>query len=93
MKRFPHPLQIALPWLSLSLAVCFSGAQPSAHGFEPDPTEIAGIGTKIETLSFKDIRGVTREFSELGAHRATVIMFTTTDCPIRNSKNSMLSTS
>lgn len=84
MKRFPHPLQIALPWLSLSLAVCFSGAQPSTHGFEPVPTEIAGIGSKIETLSFKDIRGVTREFSELGAHRATVIMFTTTDCPIVN---------
>lgn len=84
MKLFPHPFQIALPWLSLCLAVCFSGAQPCAHGFEPVPTEIAGMGSKIETLSFKDIRGVTREFSELGVHRATVIMFTTTDCPIVN---------
>ena len=84
MKLFPHPFQIALPWLSLCLAVCFSGAQPCTHGFEPVPTEIAGMGSKIETLSFKDIRGVTREFSELGVHRATVIMFTTTDCPIVN---------
>lgn len=84
MKLFPPPSQVALTGLSLSLAVCIWGAAARTDGSEPVTTEIARIGSKIETLSFKDIRGVTRELSELGTHRATVIMFTTTDCPIVN---------
>jgi thiol-disulfide isomerase/thioredoxin len=40
------------------------------------------IGTKVEALRFKDIRGVRRELSELGPHRAFVLTFVTSDCPI-----------
>ena len=40
------------------------------------------IGTKVEELRFKDIRGVQRELSELGPHRAFVLTFVTSDCPI-----------
>lgn len=40
------------------------------------------IGTKITSLEFKDIRGVTRTLSDLGPHSAYVLMFSTTDCPI-----------
>lgn len=82
MNRFPLRSKVALPWRALSLAVCLWGMPARTDGFETVPTEVARIGSKIETLSFKDIRGVTRELSELGSHRATVIMFTTTDCPI-----------
>jgi hypothetical protein len=40
------------------------------------------IGTKVDKLRFKDIRGVPRELSELGPHRAYVLIFVTSDCPI-----------
>lgn len=40
------------------------------------------IGSKIESIKFKDIRGVPRDLLELGPHRAYVFVFVTSDCPI-----------
>ena len=40
------------------------------------------IGNKMESLRFKDIRGVNRELSEFGEHKAYVFVFVTSDCPI-----------
>ncbi|MFY7892793.1 MAG: redoxin family protein, partial [Pirellula sp.] len=40
------------------------------------------IGTKIETIRMKDIRGVPRDLNDLGSHQAYVFVFVTSDCPI-----------
>jgi len=42
----------------------------------------SSIGSKIDSIRFKDIRGVPRELSEFGKHRAYVFVFVTSDCPI-----------
>ncbi len=42
----------------------------------------ATIGAEISNLSFKDIRSLERNLSELGSHRAYVFAFTTTQCPL-----------
>jgi hypothetical protein len=40
------------------------------------------IGTKIEAMQVKDIRGVPRDLGEFGSHKAYVFIFVTSDCPI-----------
>ncbi|MEY4568207.1 MAG: hypothetical protein RLY14_3177 [Planctomycetota bacterium] len=45
-------------------------------------TENTSIGTRIETLRFKDIRSLPRNLSDLGQKKAYVFVFTTTQCPI-----------
>lgn len=40
------------------------------------------IGTVIDELRFTDIRGLKRTLSEVGKPNATVIVFTTTTCPL-----------
>ena len=40
------------------------------------------IGTVIGDLRFRDIRALDRTLTELGEHRATVFVFTTTTCPL-----------
>ncbi len=40
------------------------------------------IGTEIKSLRFKDIRYLPRTLNDLGEHRATVIVFTNTTCPL-----------
>jgi thiol-disulfide isomerase/thioredoxin len=54
------------------------GSEASTYGSQSD----SSLGNKIENLRFKDIRGVPRELSELGSHKAYVFVFVTTDCPI-----------
>ncbi len=40
------------------------------------------IGTRIDRLSFKDIRYLTRTLDDLPRSKATVLVFTTTTCPL-----------
>ncbi len=40
------------------------------------------IGTEIKSLRFKDIRYLPRTLDDLGEHKATVIVFTNTTCPL-----------
>ena len=40
------------------------------------------IGVEIKSLGFKDIRYLPRTLDDLGEHRATVIVFTNTTCPL-----------
>ena len=40
------------------------------------------LGAPIANLSFKDIRAVTRTLDDFGKPRATVLVFTTTGCPL-----------
>ena len=40
------------------------------------------IGTEIKSLRFKDIRYLPRTLADLGEHRATVIVFVNTTCPL-----------
>jgi hypothetical protein len=40
------------------------------------------LGTRIETIDLKDIRGVPRDLNDLGSHQAYVFVFVTSDCPI-----------
>lgn len=42
----------------------------------------APIGTRIDTLRFKDIRSLPRDLSDLGQKKAYLFIFTTTQCPI-----------
>jgi len=42
----------------------------------------AAIGDVLPDLRFKDIRGLSRSLRELGEHRAVVLVFTTTHCPL-----------
>lgn len=49
-----------------------------AFAEEPRPA----IGTTVADLRFKDIRALPRSLAELGEHRATVFVFTTTQCPL-----------
>ena len=47
----------------------------------PD-TPAALIGDVVNDLRFKDIRGLVRTAADLGSHKATVLVFVTTDCPL-----------
>jgi thiol-disulfide isomerase/thioredoxin len=40
------------------------------------------IGARIEELTFKDIRYLPRSLDDLGTHKAYVVVFTTTSCPV-----------
>jgi hypothetical protein len=40
------------------------------------------VGSKVSDLTFRDIRGLDRNLSELGQHKAYVFVFTTTACPL-----------
>ena len=53
----------------------------SLHATPPSEPQTA-IGAEIANLSFKDIRSLERNLSELGSHRAYVFAFTTTQCPL-----------
>ena len=41
-----------------------------------------GLGSEVPNFTFTDIRYLPRQLSELGEHKAFVIVFTTLDCPI-----------
>ena len=43
---------------------------------------IIEIGSKIPDLRFRDIRTLPRSLSEMGTHKAWVLVFTTTHCPL-----------
>jgi thiol-disulfide isomerase/thioredoxin len=40
------------------------------------------IGTPVSELRFVDIRGLERNLKEMGTHKAIVLTFTTTTCPL-----------
>jgi len=68
-------------WTSVVLLVCILPIFGAAgEGEQSDAT--VSIGGKVNRLMFKDIRGVNRELSELGEHKAYVFVFVTSDCPI-----------
>lgn len=68
-------------WTSVVLLVCILPIFGDAgEGEQSDAT--VSIGGKVNRLVFKDIRGVNRELSELGEHKAYVFVFVTSDCPI-----------
>jgi hypothetical protein len=68
-------------WTSVVLLVCILPIFGDAgEGEQSDAT--VSIGGKVNRLVFKDIRGVIRELSELGEHKAYVFVFVTSDCPI-----------
>ena len=63
---------------TLALAICAAFAVFIPSLLASDVT----IGTKIETIRMKDIRGVPRDLNDLGSHQAYVFVFVTSDCPI-----------
>ncbi|MFN5272247.1 MAG: redoxin family protein, partial [Planctomycetota bacterium] len=63
---------------TLALALCAGFAVFIPSLLASDVT----IGTKIETIRVKDIRGVPRDLNDLGSHQAYVFVFVTSDCPI-----------
>ena len=63
---------------TLALAICAAFAVFIPSLLASDVT----IGTKIETIRVKDIRGVPRDLNDLGSHQAYVFVFVTSDCPI-----------
>ena len=66
---------IVVPWIVASLI--------PREVFADDAVDSqVAIGSRIEKLRFKDIRGVPRDLSELGSHQAYVLVFVTSDCPI-----------
>lgn len=68
-------------WTSVVLLVSILPIFGDAgEGEQTDAT--VSIGSKVNRLMFKDIRGVNRELSELGEYKAYVFVFVTSDCPI-----------
>lgn len=67
---------------SFLLVGCLGGINhlPAAAG-DAD-VSAALIGDIVADLRFKDIRGLVRSASELGSHKATVLVFVTSDCPL-----------
>ena len=67
-------MQRLLIVVTLFLTVCspLSAVEP----------EQAKIGTEIPDLRFKDIRYLSRSLQDLGDHKATVLVFTNTSCPL-----------
>ncbi len=64
----------------LILGLVLLGLNSFAYGENRVPL----IGDKITDLKFKDIRGLPRNLNDLGAKRAYVFVFTTTQCPLVN---------
>lgn len=77
MKRI-----IARVLCTFLLVGCLGGIHhlPAAAG-DAD-VSAALIGDVVNDLRFKDIRGLVRSASELGSHKATVLVFVTSDCPL-----------
>ncbi|HEX3724944.1 MAG TPA: redoxin family protein [Pirellulales bacterium] len=67
-----------LAFFALSTARVTSAEEATA---KPGPAPVK-IGDKIADFTFKDIRYLPRQLSELGQKKAYVIVFTTLDCPI-----------
>ncbi len=63
--------------MALSLFPGASTADDSSTG-----AAVPEIGSRIPDLRFKDIRALPRSLSEMGRHKAWVIVFTTTQCPL-----------
>ena len=64
----------------VALCVALSAALASPCFGETVPN--IALGTKIKTLSFKDIRHVPRSLFDLGEKKAFVFVFTNTTCPL-----------
>lgn len=62
--------------LAISWLMCMFCQQARA-----DETRVP-VGSLVETLNFRDIRGLDRNLAELGEHKAYVFVFTTTVCPL-----------
>ncbi|MCA9036176.1 MAG: redoxin family protein [Planctomycetaceae bacterium] len=81
MMRYLWGLQNQM-WQQLSLTVLGSLAflllTPGSLAAEAD----VPIGSVIGDLRFRDIRALDRTLSELGQNKATVLVFTTTTCPL-----------
>lgn len=67
-----------LSLMGLAFGIFYSSNLHATPPVEPQ----AAIGAEIADLSFKDIRSLERNLSELGSHRAYVFAFTTTQCPL-----------
>lgn len=70
-------------WVALMTILVASGFCPATAS---EPAKGANsqvpIGNEVGELRFVDIRGLRRNLSEMGEHRATVLMFTTTSCQL-----------
>ena len=69
-------------FFAIACGACYLGAAPSDVSVAEEVLNKRLIGSRVETFRFKDIRGVPRDLSELGSHRAYVFVFVSTDCPI-----------
>ena len=67
--------------LAATVTLSVSGAVSTAADHSAD-AGIPEIGSRIPDLRFKDIRALPRSLSEMGAHKAWVLVFTTTECPL-----------
>src|SRR5262245_1833446 len=63
-------------WLVAVFSVAICGAAIAAEPERPK------IGTVVADLRFKDIRYLPRSLKDLGDHKATVLVFTNTTCPL-----------
>ena len=69
-------------FLALAFTLLVSTAW-SVNAMETDSGESRPeIGSQIPDLRFRDIRALPRSLSERGTHKAWVLVFTTTQCPL-----------
>jgi len=61
-------------------AILLAAVACTSHAVAEDAKP--AIGSIVGDLQFKDIRALDRSLAELGAHKATVFVFTTTTCPL-----------
>ena len=72
--------RIGVFFLALAVSLPLPTVWPATEtGSEESKPE---IGSQIPDLRFKDIRALPRSLSEMGTHKAWVIVFTTTQCPL-----------
>ena len=71
-----------LPAILCLLLTGLAAGQTAAAPAAGTGTTVALIGDVVSDLRFKDIRGLARSAGELGSHRATVLVFVTSDCPL-----------
>ncbi len=67
---------------TLLLIVLFGFVSSIANAADNLITAKPSIGTTVPDLNVVDIRGLKRRLSEIGESKATVLVFTTTSCPL-----------
>lgn len=70
--------------MAIFSAACLavSGLSGPATWAQEGNSKTVFLGSRVESLNFKDIRSVPRSLAELGGHKAYVFAFVTSQCPL-----------